>query len=281
MNSCTCGGAADLDGTTCRRCAALHDLGLSQTPTDLEIREAHRLHVKAWHPDRFPGDARDKLAAQEKLKTINAAHQFLTSPAGQKSLPAPSGEGAPAKAVSLGQAIRELSWWRYALFLAPVLAWAVFELTTSNSRASRRGKFDFGHSAASGQPSAVEESNVSAPGESSRIGIALQEQEAEQSYRLKNYRQARSEFQTACNAGQMKGCNYLGYLYAEGLGGRRNRQVAREIYQTACNQRLLSSCASLGSLYRDAGNREYARTYYKTACSGGLTEACGLLKSTP
>jgi len=275
MNICTCGGAADLDSTTCRRCAALQYLGLSQTPTDVEIREAHRLHVKAWHPDRFPGDARDKLAAQEKLKTINAAHQFLTSPAGQKSLPAPS--DVPAKPVSIGQAIRELSWWRYALFLTPVLAWGAFELVTSKS--SRRGQAAFRDPAPSAQPYGDGARNAAS--DASRVAMAVVEQRAEQSYQLRRYRIARSEFQTACNAGQMKGCNYLGYLYAEGLGGRRNRRVAGEIYQKACNQRLLTSCASLGSLYQDAGNMEYARTYYQTACSGGLTPACELLKSTP
>jgi curved DNA-binding protein CbpA len=33
--------------------------------------------VKAWHPDRFPGDEKSKNAAQEKLKAINFAYSYL------------------------------------------------------------------------------------------------------------------------------------------------------------------------------------------------------------
>ena len=36
--------------------------------------------MKAWHPDRFPGDEKSRSAAREKLKTINSAYDFLTSP---------------------------------------------------------------------------------------------------------------------------------------------------------------------------------------------------------
>jgi curved DNA-binding protein CbpA len=43
--------------------------------------------VKAWHPDRFPGDEKSKSAAQEKLKTINSAYDFLTSPSSKKGQP--------------------------------------------------------------------------------------------------------------------------------------------------------------------------------------------------
>jgi hypothetical protein len=76
MNICTCGKPTD--GTLCLRCSALQVLGLHAGATDAEIKSAHRLYVKAWHPDRFPGDEQSKNAAQEKLKEINFAYNFLS-----------------------------------------------------------------------------------------------------------------------------------------------------------------------------------------------------------
>src|SRR5271157_82950 len=98
------------------------------------------------------------------------------------------------------------------------------------------------------------------------------------SYDVKQYVQARTLFAQACDGGEMRACNYLGYLYAQGLGGPQSVQMAREVYQKACDQGTLSSCASLGSLYQDAGNTGDARKYFQKACDGGLSEACGLLR---
>lgn len=42
-----------------------------------EIENAYRTLVKVWHPDRFQNDLKLKIAADEKLKEINAAHEFL------------------------------------------------------------------------------------------------------------------------------------------------------------------------------------------------------------
>jgi len=80
MSTCACGNLAEGNGTTRRRCSALHELGLKMGATDAEVRTAHRLYVKAWHPDRFPGDEKSKSAAQEKLKAINSAYDFLVAP---------------------------------------------------------------------------------------------------------------------------------------------------------------------------------------------------------
>jgi hypothetical protein len=43
-----------------------------------EIKRAYRLLVKAWHPDRFTGDPKLSLDAQEKLKQINLAYERLS-----------------------------------------------------------------------------------------------------------------------------------------------------------------------------------------------------------
>jgi TPR repeat protein len=76
----------------------------------------------------------------------------------------------------------------------------------------------------------------------------------------------------------MRACNYLGYLYAQGLGGPHDLKAARQVYLKACDQGTLSSCASLGSLYQDVGDDDSARKYFQKACNGGVAEACDLLR---
>ncbi len=130
-----------------------------------------------------------------------------------------------------------------------------------------------------------------APAETSTVShIANVEEQAVALFKQKQYKEARPLFEQACNGtdengfkytgfdGEMKACNYLGFLYAKGLGGPRDRSKAQDLYQTACDHGVLSSCASLGSLYQDAGNSDDARKYFSKACQGGVTEACSLLR---
>jgi hypothetical protein len=79
MNTCLCGNAVDLEGAPCERCTALYVLGLDSSASDNEIEKTYRVLVKVWHPDRFQSDAKLKEAADEKLKSINAAYTFLSS----------------------------------------------------------------------------------------------------------------------------------------------------------------------------------------------------------
>ena len=44
-----------------------------------DIKQAYRDLAKVWHPDRFSGDSTLQQKAQEKLKRINAAYEFLKS----------------------------------------------------------------------------------------------------------------------------------------------------------------------------------------------------------
>jgi hypothetical protein len=108
--------------------------------------------------------------------------------------------------------------------------------------------------------------------------FAEMEQQAVALYKQKHYADARSLFDQACDGGEMKACNYLGYLYAQGLGGPRETKKAHEVYQRACDQGTLSSCASLGSLYQNAGDDDNARKYFQRACDGGVAEGCDLLR---
>lgn len=128
-------------------------------------------------------------------------------------------------------------------------------------------------------PSTYQSPAPASAGESSSSGAAENEQQAVALYKQKRYSDSRLLFYLACYGGEMKGCNYLGYLYAKGLGGPQDTKKARDVYQKACDEGTLSSCASLGSLYQDAGNNDEARKYFQKACNGGVTEACDLLRS--
>jgi serine/threonine-protein kinase len=103
--------------------------------------------------------------------------------------------------------------------------------------------------------------------------------QAKRAYDHKQYDQARPLFSHACDGGEMRACNYLGYLYAQGLGGPQNAEMAQAVYQKACDRGTLASCVGLGSLYQDAGNSREAKKNFKKACDGGLNEACDLLRA--
>jgi hypothetical protein len=44
-----------------------------------ELKTVYRSLMKTWHPDKFQDSAEDKLAAEEKSKTIIEAYHFLVS----------------------------------------------------------------------------------------------------------------------------------------------------------------------------------------------------------
>jgi serine/threonine-protein kinase len=97
-------------------------------------------------------------------------------------------------------------------------------------------------------------------------------------YKSEQYAQARLLFKQACDGGVNDACNYLGYLYAQGLGGLPDAETARKIYQKACEQGNLLSCTSLGTMDQDDKKYAEARTYFKQACDGGVKDACELLR---
>jgi hypothetical protein len=130
-----------------------------------------------------------------------------------------------------------------------------------------------------------------APAEASVTShVADVEKQAVALFSQKQYKEARPLFEQACNGtdengfkyagfdGEMKACNYLGYIYAQGLGGVHDRKKARDAYEKACDQGILPSCASLGSLFQDAGDGDHARKYFQEACDGGVAEGCDLLR---
>lgn len=80
MDTCICGRPIEDRGTSCSRCAALHEIGLEAGATEADIKAAYRAHVKAWHPDRYADDKRQQRAAELKLKKVNAAYDLLSAP---------------------------------------------------------------------------------------------------------------------------------------------------------------------------------------------------------
>ncbi|MGA7244784.1 MAG: J domain-containing protein [Terracidiphilus sp.] len=92
-----CGNPADTFGGLCERCASLQTLGLGENASAAEIESAYLTLVKVWHPDRFQSDLKLKRAAEEKLKEINTAHDYLTSehPTGKQRPAAPDPEPTP------------------------------------------------------------------------------------------------------------------------------------------------------------------------------------------
>jgi len=157
MNQCLCGNSITGDTTLCLRCIALQELGLKSNATEADIREAYLLYVKAWHPDRFPGDEKSKSAAQEKLKAINFAYSYLnylsanTQESAQRNQTTagktPQAQQPSSWSKSSGHTSRKSTWlnsllskfpatrrWGYLFYLIPLilLVVGVFNSSTSN-----------------------------------------------------------------------------------------------------------------------------------------------------
>ncbi len=110
-----CGKPADTFGGQCERCASLQVLGLGMNASAAEIESAYLTLVKVWHPDRFQSDQKLRRAAEEKLKEINAAHDYLNSappveqapPFVTEPEPVPKPEEAPKQEFVPAEAIDE------------------------------------------------------------------------------------------------------------------------------------------------------------------------------
>lgn len=54
-------------------------LGLKPNASQEEVNQAYRDLANVWHPDRFVGNPRLQKKAEEKLKEINAAYEYIKS----------------------------------------------------------------------------------------------------------------------------------------------------------------------------------------------------------
>jgi preprotein translocase subunit Sec63 len=54
-------------------------LGLKPGASEEEITQAYRDLANVWHPDRFVGNPRLQKKAEEKIKEINVAYEYIKS----------------------------------------------------------------------------------------------------------------------------------------------------------------------------------------------------------
>ncbi len=52
-------------------------LGVKPGASQEELAQAYRDLANVWHPDRFAGNPRLQKKAEEKLKEINAAYEYI------------------------------------------------------------------------------------------------------------------------------------------------------------------------------------------------------------
>jgi curved DNA-binding protein CbpA len=70
------------------RIKCLRILELPDDAPDEQVRTSYRELVNVWHPDRFEHDPKLKHRAEEKLKEINIAYEWLKTHPGAESGPA-------------------------------------------------------------------------------------------------------------------------------------------------------------------------------------------------
>jgi curved DNA-binding protein CbpA len=71
-------------------------LGLKEGCSEAELEEAYQERAQAWNPDNFSGNEKLRLNAQEKLRHINAAYEFLRVKRANATLAAQPGTSRPA-----------------------------------------------------------------------------------------------------------------------------------------------------------------------------------------
>jgi len=54
-------------------------LGLKPGASQEEVTQAYRDLANVWHPDRFGGNPRLQKKAEEKIKELNAAYEYIKS----------------------------------------------------------------------------------------------------------------------------------------------------------------------------------------------------------
>jgi hypothetical protein len=314
MNTCACGNLADGNGTVCYRCAALHELGLEPGATDAEVKTAYRLHVKAWHPDRFPGDEKSKSSAQEKLKAINSAYDFLTSPSSKRRTyrpkaadppqpeeqtqrkqssakqPPPVGgrdQASPPKGSAGGQhppptpsAARR--WGILFGLLAgrlrrvPPSVWAVsVAVVLATVLTAVRVSWPRPSSSA---PVDYEAIAKKYGGTYTPPNIAKIEQQAEALDKQNRYSEAVPLFNEACAGGDGDGCDHLGSIYFYGGTGAKDYPMAAAFFTKACDAGNPDGCYNLGGMYEFgegvALDHAKAAVLWSKACDAGNPDGC-------
>ncbi len=103
-----------------------------------------------------------------------------------------------------------------------------------------------------------------------------------ESYKAKNFTQAKKYFEKACGLNVSVGCGVLGFLYGSGKGVEKDLIKAAYFYSKACELKDGLGCGALAALYVKGHGVEQniakAAQYISKACKLGDQEACEALK---
>jgi hypothetical protein len=93
------------------------------------------------------------------------------------------------------------------------------------------------------------------------------------------YEDAFELFNKSCAGGDATGCAFLGVLYENGQGTRKNIVKARRYYKDACSQGAAEGCNGLGLTYSDIDDHDLvdfvlAGEYLEKACKIGFPAGC-------
>jgi TPR repeat protein/CHAT domain-containing protein len=85
-------------------------------------------------------------------------------------------------------------------------------------------------------------------------------------------------YDLACSGGDLRGCDNLGAMYANGQGVTLDGPRAASLFESACNAGSMGACHNLAVL-REQGlhvrqDAASAATLYKRACDAGLANSC-------
>ncbi len=126
---------------------SLQCLELSPGSSQEEVRKAYRELAMVWHPDRFPADSPLRGKADEKLKEINQAYDFLMKHGFVDGLPVipsvPADETAPpAEPPIEPEAVPETPprnrFWLWGMVIALILGAGIFTWQWLESKSKQR-----------------------------------------------------------------------------------------------------------------------------------------------
>jgi TPR repeat protein len=87
-----------------------------------------------------------------------------------------------------------------------------------------------------------------------------------------------SKLEEACTAGDVRSCNKLGDLYADGRGVAKDERRAATLYEKACTGGNAVGCYNLGVFYADGRgvpkDAKRAAALFKQSCQAGISEGC-------
>jgi len=100
-------------------------------------------------------------------------------------------------------------------------------------------------------------------------------------YEIKDYPKAVESYQKACDNGNMKSCNNLGFMYSEGNGIKQDKLKAVGLFNKVCENNIGVGCYSLGVMYEQGKELEKnlpkSIELYEKACDANYTKGCNEL----